>query len=426
MAWDTAPTITFTAPNILKVTYPAGLPSVSGVSKWDVAVIANVPGKWSQYDILKENVSSFSATEVTYTIPEEALGYQISFQKVCTGGDYYRPGSYAYYTIPTVPGAPTASSLSFTAPNTLSFSYTAASPMGSAVTAYEVLYATNPSFTGATTVANGTALSRTLAGLSIGTTYYVRARAQNTKGWGPYSDALNYAIPNVPSAPGSSALVFTAPNTLTFSYTAPANNGAAIVEYEISYANNSGFSSPTVISNGTALTRQISGLAIGTTQYFRVRARNSQGWGAYSTVVNKAIPNVPSQMAAPNLVYTPPSTVGVSFVAPANNGAAITEYSIQYADNASFVSPVSVSATASPKVISDLAPGKTYYFRVSAKNSQGWGTASPASSIFIYAGPRVRYGGVYRNTVSYVRQGGVWKVAIPYVRQGGVWKIAGG
>lgn len=41
-------------------------------------------------------------------------------------------------------------------------------------------------------------------------------------------------------------------------------------------------------------------------------------------------------------------------------------------------------------------------------------------------GPRVRSGGVWKQTVAYVRVGGVWKIAIPYVRSGGVWKIGGG
>lgn len=41
-------------------------------------------------------------------------------------------------------------------------------------------------------------------------------------------------------------------------------------------------------------------------------------------------------------------------------------------------------------------------------------------------GPRVLYGGVWRNTVPYVMYGGVWRVAIPYVKYGGVWRIGGG
>lgn len=41
-------------------------------------------------------------------------------------------------------------------------------------------------------------------------------------------------------------------------------------------------------------------------------------------------------------------------------------------------------------------------------------------------GPRLLWGGSWRNTVAYVRWGGSWHIAIPYVRWGGSWHIGGG
>lgn len=41
-------------------------------------------------------------------------------------------------------------------------------------------------------------------------------------------------------------------------------------------------------------------------------------------------------------------------------------------------------------------------------------------------GPRVKDGGVWKNTILYVKDAGVWKIAIPYVKDAGTWKIGGG
>ena len=41
-------------------------------------------------------------------------------------------------------------------------------------------------------------------------------------------------------------------------------------------------------------------------------------------------------------------------------------------------------------------------------------------------GPRVKDGGIWKNTVLYVKDAGVWKIAIPYVKDNGTWKIGGG
>ena len=54
--------------------------------------------------------------------------------------------------------------------------------------------------------------------------------------------------------------------------------------------------------------------------------------------------------------------------------------------------------------------------------SLGVGLALPR----IPRGPRVKDGGVYKNTVAYVKDAGVYKIAIPYIKDAGVYKIGGG
>lgn len=41
-------------------------------------------------------------------------------------------------------------------------------------------------------------------------------------------------------------------------------------------------------------------------------------------------------------------------------------------------------------------------------------------------GPRVKDGGVWKNTILYVKDNGTWKIAVPYVKDNGTWKIGGG
>jgi hypothetical protein len=76
--------------------------------------------------------------------------------------------------------------------------------------------------------------------------------------------------------------------------------------------------------------------------------------------------------------------------------------------------------------VSGLSVGKTWYFRVKAKNSQGTGSPTASKTYFIISGPRIWYNGAWAPTILYVRSGGVWKQAVAYVRENGSWKAAGG
>src|SRR5690606_18396536 len=130
----------------------------------------------------------------------------------------------------------------------------------------------------------------------------------------------------------------------------------------------------------------------------------------------------------PTLLYLPPN-MSIAWAAPSSNGGAtITQYVVQYANNAAFTSAksVQVAGTIRSLVVTDCTPGFTWYFRVRAINSQGQGAWSAARSLLVVNGPRVRHAGTWKPTVAYVRTGGVWKMATPYVRVAGTWKIGAG
>jgi hypothetical protein len=93
------------------------------------------------------------------------------------GGSGHLPGVLAYSTVPT---APTIGAFVQDSPVEATIAWsTPSSNGGSAITGYRIQYASNPSFTGATTLDVGVVLSRKLTGLTPGVQYYVRVAALN-------------------------------------------------------------------------------------------------------------------------------------------------------------------------------------------------------------------------------------------------------
>lgn len=247
------------------------------------------------------------------------------------------------------------------------------------------------------------------------------------------SVSLTLTLDRIPKPPDKVAIPstqFYAPDEVVVRWSRPDNNGSNIDNYEIEFDNNWDFSSPGSrwTDSGSTFAYRITNMPIDTAYRFRVRAHNGRGWGAWSDSTLFRIPGVPSRVGTPTLTLRPPNDILVDWVAPDDGGATITDYQVQADNNgSSFPSPTtSTVPTGTSKSWITSSYGQTLWFRVRAKNSQGWGDWSTARSIFVNSGPRVNVGGVWRNTVAYVNVGGVWKVAVPYVNVGGVWKIAGG
>lgn len=189
-------------------------------------------------------------------------------------------------------------------------------------------------------------------------------------------------IPKVPTKIDDLTRSFDAPTTVNLDWTAPANNGASITGYDVQWDSNSSFSSPAT-STGTASSKSVTGLGRGNTYWFRVRATNSAGDGAWSSSVSYAIPNVPDPVPAPACTFNAPTSVFVDWVAPDSGGATITQYDLQYDDNSSFSSPTTVTNAGGSRTVTGLAIAKTWYFRVRALNSQGTGAWGPAKAVAI-------------------------------------------
>lgn len=177
-------------------------------------------------------------------------------------------------------------------------------------------------------------------------------------------------------------------SSVDLSWTAPPNNGGApitnyIIEYKEATANLwNTFNKP--ISTANSL--KITGLTNGIGYVFRVSAVNNVGAGNYSsqssTIIPKLIASAPG--APTNLVaQADQGAAKLTWVAPINDGgSSIIDYVIEYTtDGVSWTTyPDEVSAITVGIIVKNLISGKTYLFRIAAKNSIGTGSYSNISN----------------------------------------------
>jgi len=171
----------------------------------------------------------------------------------------------------------------------------------------------------------------------------------------------------VPEPP--TALVATPGETTTsIAFTAGYSGGSAITDYEYKVGAGAWTSAVTTSSPVT-----VTGLTKGTAYSVTLRAVNAEGNGWASEAVAFTTDSEPA--APTNLVATPgDTTASIAFTAPADNGAAITDYEYNV-DSGGWLSG---SVSASPVVVTGLTNGIEVSIEIRAVNSVGAGTASAA------------------------------------------------
>jgi predicted phage tail protein len=227
----------------------------------------------------------------------------------------------------------------------------------------------------------GTQLTRTVIGLTNGTTYQFRVLAKNSAGTSPVSNTVNTIPRTVPSAPRS--LTATPDNgRVTLKWLAPASNGGAAVTDFVIQRSSNGTNGWVTVNDGvrTATSYTVTGLTNGTRYYFRVLAKNAAGNSTWSTAANTIPRTVPS---APRSLTAAPTNVSgqirLSWSLPATNGgSAITDYIVQRSPNgtSSWVTINDGVRTTTNHTVSGLTNGARYHFRVLAKNAAGTGATS--------------------------------------------------
>lgn len=167
----------------------------------------------------------------------------------------------------------------------------------------------------------------------------------------------------------------------TVRWTAPTvTNGAAVSGYVVT-ALSGGVVQKTATFATAALTQAITGLTAGKTYTFKVAAKNVAGAGPASVVSNAIKPISPP--AAPTAVT---ATAGVGkatlkWTAPTvTNGSPVNGYVVTVLISGVVQKTVAFASTAVTQAITGLTAGKTYTFKVQAKNIAGAGPASALSN----------------------------------------------
>ena len=286
-------------------------------------------------------------------------------------------------TTPSAPAAPSA-----TRGNAkVTVTWVAPANGGSAITGYTV-----STYAGGTLVAGrtcsptpATGLTCDVTGLTNGTAYTFKVKASNEVGPGqdsaPSSAVTPIGAPAAPAAPS----VTRGDSKVTVTWVAPANGGSAITGYTVStYAGGTLVAGKTCSPTpATGLTCDVTGLTNGTAYTFKVKATNAINSSADSVASVEVTPaTTPSAPAAPS-VTRGNAKVTVTWVAPANNGSAITGYTVSTYAGGTLVAGKTCSPTPATGLTCDvtgLTNGTAYTFKVKATNAVNPGPDSPAST----------------------------------------------
>ncbi len=275
---------------------------------------------------------------------------------------------------------------------------------GQSITHYKLFV--NQSQTPYATVATTGAASQetVLAGLTNGATAEITVKAQNSVGDSLPSVAKEAVPRAVPDAPVNVSATATGKDSAKVSWSEPASNGDAVINYKISYTVSGSSTVGERIYTAAQVQQEdgksyvaVDSLVKGTTYTFQVAAENGAGYGSLSGHTTMAMtttwkePSIPGNNQAQSLGD---NQVKVAWEKPTdNNGSPIEKYIVYIYDNADaadqgikegqgFVGNKVVAGVDNlTTTIEDLTSGKIYYFRVSAVNGVGEsGLGGPCST----------------------------------------------
>ncbi len=220
-----------------------------------------------------------------------------------------------------------------------------------------------------TTAANAVNYSDT--GLTPSTRYYYRIRSANSNGNSPYIAEVNVTTPAAtPIAPTGLSATAVSTSTINLSWTDLSNNETGF-QVERSTTSGSGFVLvTTTAANSTSYSN--TGLAAGTTYYFRIRSANVEGSSTYTlevsaTTVQLSPPIAPTELTA---AAASPTSIILNWNDASDNEAGFeVERSLIAGSGFALVSTTQPNAASYTDT--NLSPVTTYYYRIRAKNTGG-------------------------------------------------------
>ena len=256
---------------------------------------------------------------------------------------------------------------------------------GASITNYLIQYSTDGGATWEPATRPGASTQRTytVTGLTNGLEYVFQVAAVNASGNSAWSSSTPPVTPHAPASQPLSVSGTYGNASVALSWATPTDDGgAAITDYTIQTSTNG--TSWTAFSDGTSASTSasVTGLTNGTGYYFRVAAVTVFGSGVWSSVYGPITPRtVPGAPTAVTGAFGD-KQITTSWAAPASNGGSvITDYVVEFsADNGSnWITVTRTASTTTSQLVSGLANGVSYIFRVAAVNAvgtSGWSVSS--------------------------------------------------
>jgi fibronectin type 3 domain-containing protein len=324
-----------------------------------------------------------TSSSVTVSGASPGTEYQIRIAASNSVGlSEYLTGSVT--TVNVAPYAPQNLRSTSVAPTSLTLLWDLPSSNGgSGITDYKVEFSSNAGTTWNTIAHDPSAVrSFNVTGLAKGRSYQFRVSALNSVGTGAVSAVHTVVtlttVPDVPTALSSSLVTS---STARLSWTAPTDNGgSAITDYTVQTSRDDGVTWVTVAHTAsTTAAMNLTGLAPGTRYLFRVATRTAVGlsdWVQGELTTTTVAPGAPLNFTSSSVLAT---SLTLSWDLPTSNGgAAIADYKVEFSSNGGTTWNVIAHDPSAVRSfnVTGLTRATAYQFRVTAKNSIGFGVAS--------------------------------------------------
>lgn len=270
----------------------------TAITNYEIQYVERIGSAWSAYKTVARSPSTATAATVAGLTNDRAHLFLVRAVNAKGAGPWttLSPAITPTTTPPaaisglTATGANTKVTLSWTAP---------ADTGGTPITNYEVTYSERTGTTWSAyktaTRTGSTATTATITGLTNGKQHLFLVRAVNAKGSGAWSAPSPTVIPTTTAPAAVTSLTATPLKaSVRLNWAAGDTGGSPITNYEIQVATQTGglWSAYTTVprSVSTLLTATLTGLTAGKPHIYRVRAINTVGAGAWTTLTASVVP----------------------------------------------------------------------------------------------------------------------------------------